>query len=88
VPALDEDAVLGPIDRDGASRALVRFDYASGAKVAESLRASVVSQALKTRRRNGARAQTPGLLARAPTARAATPGNTLRVRVDLPDLDL
>ena len=73
VPGLDADSVLGPLDRDGASRALVRFDYASGAKVAESLRASVVSQALKTRR---AKDRAPG------------PRNTLRVRVDLPDLDL
>lgn len=73
VPALDDDAVLGPLDREGAVRSLVRFDYAVGAKVTDSLRASVVSQALKTRR---------------PKGRPAAPRNTLRVRVDLPDLDL
>ena len=72
-PALDAEAVLGPVDRDGAARALVRFDYGLGAAVTESLRASVVSQALKSRRRKDA---------------PAGPRNTLRVRVDLPDLDL
>jgi primosomal protein N' (replication factor Y) len=73
VPALDADAVLGPIDRDGTVRALVRFDYALGARVTESLRASIVSQALKSRNTKG---------------RPARPRNTLRVRVDVPDLDL
>jgi primosomal protein N' (replication factor Y) len=73
VPALDPDAVLGPIDREGTVRALVRFDYALGGRVTESLRASVVSQALKSRNTKG---------------RPARPRNTLRVRVDLPDLDL
>lgn len=73
VPALDADAVLGPVDRDDAARALVRFDYAHGAMTTESLRASVIAQALKSRRAKG---------------RASGPRNTLRVRVDLPDLDL
>lgn len=77
VPALDDDSVLGPAPRaDGAVRALVRFDYRSGADVAESLRSSVVAAALRARRGRG----------RAP-ASAGTPP-TLRVRVDLPDLDL
>ena len=88
VPTLDAEAVLGPLDRDGVSRAIVRFDYASGATVAESLRTSVVSQALKSRRPSGAPRQTPGSLARAPQGRTTAPRNTLRVRVDLPDLDL
>lgn len=77
VPTLDDDSVLGPAPRaDGAVRALVRFDYRSGADVAESLRSSVVAAALRARRGRG----------RAP-ASAGTPP-TLRVRVDLPDLDL
>jgi primosomal protein N' (replication factor Y) (superfamily II helicase) len=73
VPALDDDAVLGPVEIEAGVRALVRFDYGLGAKVAERLRASVVGEALKTRRRKG---------------QPAGPRNTLRVRVDLPDLDL
>jgi len=55
-------------------RALVRFEYALGTRVAESLRASVVSQAVKGRR---------PAKGRAPAA-----ANTLKVRVDVPDLDL
>jgi primosomal protein N' (replication factor Y) len=87
-PSLDADAVLGPVDRGGTSRALVRFDYALGTSVTESLRASVVRDALKRRRPkpNGAPPQTPGSLTR--TSQPAGPRNTLRVRVDLPDLDL
>lgn len=82
VPSLDGTAILGPATRDaatregptheGASRALVRFDYAHGAAVAQALRAAVVSAALRSRRRRGS-----------PAVR-----NTLRVRVDVPDLDL
>ncbi|MFC8683054.1 primosomal protein N' [Microbacterium ureisolvens] len=74
VPELDAEAVLGPIARDDAVRALVRFEYGLGARVTESLRASVVSQAMKGRR--PAKGRTPG------------PANTLKVRVDVPDLDL
>ncbi|MDY0909790.1 primosomal protein N' [Microbacterium sp. CFBP9034] len=74
VPELDGDAVLGPLAHDDSMRALVRFDYALGARVAESLRASVVSQAIASRR--PVKGRTPG------------PRNTLRVRVDVPDLDL
>lgn len=74
VPELDADAVLGPLPREDATRALVRFEYALGARVAESLRASVVSHAIKSRR--------PA------KGRAASPGNRLKVRVDVPDLDL
>ncbi len=74
VPELDGEAVLGPVAHDDAVRALVRFDYGLGARVTESLRASVVSQAMKGRR--PAKGRTPG------------PANTLRVRVDVPDPDL
>lgn len=59
VPA---DALLGPVPivsddpRDaGRMRALVRFDYAQGARVAASLRASVVAAAVARRRARGAR---------------------------------
>lgn len=72
-PALGEGAVLGPVPReDGLVRALVRFDYGSGRAVAESLRASVVAEALRGRRRG----KDPG------------PRNTLKVRLDVPELDL
>ena len=75
LPMLTDDDVLGPITRDdGAARALVRFDYALGGRVAENLRSSVVADALRARK--AAKGRTPG-------AR-----NTLRVRVDVPDLDL
>ncbi|SFS04748.1 replication restart DNA helicase PriA [Microbacterium sp. cf046] len=86
VPTLDDEAVLGPVavspatrqpgvTTDGdAVRALVRFDYAHGAAVAGSLRGSLVADALRVRR--NPKSRTPG-------AR-----NTLRVRVDVPDLDL
>ena len=75
VPELDDDAVLGPVATpEAAARALVRFDYARGAQVTEALRAAVVQQSLS------ARAKAKG---RAPGVR-----NTLRVRVDVPDLDL
>lgn len=74
VPELDADAVLGPIARDESVRALVRFDYGLGARVAESLRASVVSHAVTARR--AAKGRAPGA------------AHTLKVRVDVPDLDL
>jgi primosomal protein N' (replication factor Y) len=74
VPELDQEAVLGPLPRDEGVRALVRFEYGIGARVAESLRASVVAHAIKARR---------PAKGRAPGAR-----NTLKVRVDVPDLDL
>lgn len=74
VPALDEPSVLGPVPAEAGARALVRFDYSLGARVTESLRASVVSQALSARR--------------GPRGRPAAPRNTLRVRVDVPELDL
>ena len=73
-PALDDEAVLGPVLTDTGARSLVRFDYALGAAVADSLRASLIADALRARR--DAKGRPPG-------AR-----NTLRVRVDVPDLDL
>ncbi|MGX1702490.1 primosomal protein N' family DNA-binding protein [Microbacterium sp. NPDC055357] len=74
VPTLDETSVLGPVPRDEGVRALVRFDYSSGARVTEALRAAVVANALNARK---------AAKGRNPAAR-----NTLRVRVDVPDLDL
>ena len=72
VPSLDGTAVLGPTAHEGASRALVRFEYAHGPAATQALRAAVVSAALRSRRRRGS-----------PAVR-----NTLRVRVDVPDLEL
>ena len=85
VPTLSPLAVLGPVPQaDGASRALVRFDYAHGAEVTASLRASLVAAAVRNRRpsrpvarRNIDPAQPP------PRQR-----NTLKVRVDDPELQL
>jgi primosomal protein N' (replication factor Y) len=74
VPELDAEAVLGPLPRGEGVRALVRFEYALGTRVAVSLRAAVVAAAVKSRR--PAKGRPPG------------PANTLRVRVDVPDLDL
>jgi primosomal protein N' (replication factor Y) (superfamily II helicase) len=84
VPSLGPDAVLGPIPAADApepargspaeSRAFVRFDYAHGAAVTRALRASVVAASLRTRK--PAKGRPPG------------PRNTLKVRVDVPDLDL
>jgi primosomal protein N' (replication factor Y) len=75
VPALDDDAVLGPVARDAAARALVRFDYAHGHQVAESLRGSIITDALRARKDPRKRAP-------------AGASRTLRIRVDVPDLDL
>lgn len=73
VPTLADGAVLGPVPREeGTVRALVRFEYAHGRAVADSLRAAVVAAALRGRRRGAG----PG------------PRNTLKVRLDVPDLDL
>nr|WP_106814583.1 preprotein translocase subunit SecA [Microbacterium timonense] len=74
VPELDADAVLGPLAREDTVRALVRFEYGLGARVTESLRASVVGHAVKGRR--PVKGRPPGT------------ANTLKVRVDVPDLDL
>ncbi|KAA9110576.1 primosomal protein N' [Microbacterium rhizomatis] len=72
-------SVLGPVavPTEGGpalARALVRFDYSQGRAVAESLRASVIAEALRSRK--------------AVKGRPAGPRNTLKVRVDVPDLDL
>jgi len=108
VPALDDEAILGPVvleanagtpsasggaagalaPRDGA-RALVRFEYAQGARVAESLRSSVIAAALRTRKNPKSRASSTGTQwGSAPNPRLADARHTLRVRVDVPDLDL
>ncbi len=94
VPALPASAFLGPVPIDPASRgvgtasaasdtglvrALVRFDYAPGRAVAEQLRAAVVAEALLGRRGRGRGPGRPG---------AASPRTTLRVRLDVPELDL
>jgi len=100
LPELDNEAVLGPVASespaagrpsverdapDGKVRALVRFDYAHGARVAESLRSSIVAEALRARRNPRTRA--PGTRT-ASNPRLADARHTLRVRVDVPDLDL
>nr|WP_201469766.1 primosomal protein N' [Microbacterium hydrocarbonoxydans] len=56
--ALPSDAVLGPVpiesdDYPSRVRALVRFEYGAGAKVAATLRASVVAEAVSNRRGKG-----------------------------------
>lgn len=86
VPELSDEAILGPLPRDDGVRALVRFEYAHGARVAESLRASVVAEAIKARR-PAKRRSAPGQLFEAGD-RPAGKRNTLKVRVDVPDLDL
>ncbi|MCT9820222.1 primosomal protein N' [Microbacterium sp. W1N] len=74
LPQLPVTAVLGPVPADeGLVRALVRFDYGAGRTVAETLRASVVAEALRGRRARKDR---------------AAPRTTLRVRLDVPELDL
>ena len=74
VPRLGASAILGPVPQaDDSVRALVRFEYALGTDVAQSLRASVVADALRGRRAGKGR----------PAPRA-----TLRVRLDVPELDL
>lgn len=62
LPQLTADAILGPVPLDAADRfgqtaqrSLVRFDYASGQAVAQSLRASVISEAVSPRRRGDRR---------------------------------
>jgi len=54
---LPPDAVLGPLpregDEDGRHRALIRFPYADGLRVAAALRAAVVSEATGRRRGRG-----------------------------------
>ena len=80
VPELTPDAVLGPvpIDRQGwpGARALVRFDYARGAAVAASLRASVVTEAVNARS------------ARRGPAKSRAPRNILTTRLDIVEPEL
>ncbi|UGB36692.1 primosomal protein N' [Microbacterium sp. cx-55] len=80
VHELTADAVVGPVpipsDDVPRVRALVRFDYAHGRAVAQTLRASVVAEAVAGRR------------SRAKGRAAVAARNTLRVRVDVPDPDL
>jgi primosomal protein N' (replication factor Y) len=89
VPALDDEAILGPVTADAGARALVRFDYAHGLRVAESLRGSIVADALRARK--NAKSRVPGAGTQwdsASNPRLAGARHTLRVRVDVPDLDL
>ena len=78
VPGLQASDVLGPVplpttgSHDGDVRALVRCDYHDGPALARSLRAALVAAALR-----GRRSRSRG------GARA-----TLRIRLDLPDLNL
>ncbi len=56
--ALPSDAVLGPVpvesdDYPPRVRALIRFDYGAGARVATTLRAAVVAEAVSNRRGRG-----------------------------------
>ncbi|MDY0982822.1 primosomal protein N' [Microbacterium sp. CFBP9023] len=56
--ALPSDAVLGPVpiesdDYPPRVRALIRFDYSAGARVATTLRAAVVAEAVSNRRGKG-----------------------------------
>ena len=56
--ALPSDAVLGPVpiesdDYPPRVRALIRFDYNAGARVATTLRAAVVAEAVSNRRGKG-----------------------------------
>ena len=85
VPGLPPLAVLGPVlQEDGASRALVRFEYAQGAEVTASLRASLVAAAVRNRR--------PARPVARRNIDPATPPrrqrNPLKVRVDDPELQL
>ncbi|WP_344069707.1 primosomal protein N' [Microbacterium sediminicola] len=76
VSALPTWSVLGPVpDRDGW-RAVLRFDYHDGAAITEALRAAVIREASRSRRRQPG-ADTP-----------ARGGSTLRVRLDLLDIDI
>jgi primosomal protein N' (replication factor Y) len=75
VPDLPATAILGPVrleDDPATMRALVRFEYGEGRDVTETLRAAVVADALRGRRRKG----------------GAGARNTLRVRVDVPEPEL
>ncbi len=73
IPTLGAGALLGPVPQEGGGvRALVRFDYAHGPRVAEHLRAAVVADALRARR----------------AAKDRGPRTTLKVRLDVPELDL
>ena len=79
VPSLGAAAVLGPVvtgepGTAPTARALVRFEYPLGRAVAESLRASVVADALRARR--------------SPRERGPRPRNTLKVRLDVAEPDL
>ncbi|MDQ0725449.1 primosomal protein N' [Microbacterium sp. W4I20] len=75
--SLPPDAVLGPVpvesdDFPPRVRALVRFDYGAGSRVATTLRAAVVAEAVSGRGRRG-----PGQTK-----------NTLSVRLDILDPEL
>lgn len=90
VPALASAAVLGPVPTgdgpagQGAVRALVRFEYAQGRAVAETLRAAVVADALRGRRTS----RGSGPRAARGVSATTLPATKLRVRLDVPELDL
>lgn len=79
VPQLRAGDILGPVplptttSREDDVRALVRCDYHDGPDVARSLRAALVAAALRGRRSK---------------ARGGGARSTLRIRLDLPDLNL
>ena len=72
LPHLEPAAVLGPVPIEGGVRALLRVDYAHGLRAAETLRAAVIAAAVRTRR----------------AGREKGPRTTLRVRLDVPELDI
>ena len=83
-------APLGPVPIDEDTvRALLRFDYGSGTRVTAALRAAVVADALRSgRARRGSTGRSAGAGAAGQNARGPSRRGTLRVRVDLPDLEL
>lgn len=89
VPTLAEGSVIGPFavlggsnDDDVLFQALIRFDYAQGAKVAETLRSAVVSASLRAKSPKKPVRDATG---RSSYRRAVVP---LRVRFDVSEMEL